>query len=380
MKKTAHELDTSPCDILDDPYCPFTAFPIVVHDADNDGYADIYFQVNYLGDAFGFVPNSHMNRLENVGYNTTDQFGGSNWLYSYCWSMQLNNFRIEQLSEDSWDQVQLFRWYDNSFNCWEEEGHYWVPQCAGNPTRIAVENLNGDRIDANLTSFIDIDGDGDQDMIYSSANNSSGNRYVAIRNGNDCFSLYNEFQQLNNIPIQVYPSGEKADFNNDGFEDAIGRGSPIKLFLNSQYLVTTHICGQVFNDINENGVKDNDEGGSMGVRVSVNGYASTMTDFEGNYCVYGFQDQSYEIGLAVNQNQGGYCSSYNSNAITQTFPLDPDYYSIDTDSTSSINNIDFGVVNINSDPIDLKLKTLGVFRGNTAGNNFPSLDGLLFNW
>ena len=174
--------------------------------------------------------------------------------------------------------------------------------------------------------------------------------------------------------VQVVPSGSYIFQHNtpNNFQQDFIFNSPISECVD--------ISGLIFNDENDNGIQDGNEGGLNSIQVVLDGNQYTYSDINGNYSFSVGSDEAHEITISLsNSSSNGYCSS-TILTRTQTFPSNDLGYTIPVGITSS--NNDFGVkVSIES-TFDVGLYSLAVYNGNEAGEMFHAYmdfksDGLI---
>ncbi|MBL4716837.1 MAG: T9SS type A sorting domain-containing protein [Bacteroidia bacterium] len=138
------------------------------------------------------------------------------------------------------------------------------------------------------------------------------------------------------------------------------------------------ISGQVYNDINGNGVKDSGEPGIAGRWVRFSPYDWAQTDGNGNYIFSGSLNANYTISINLDSYPYYYCPSGLGNPPLITQPSAGEYSVTLTSSASDVTDRDFGIQE--SIVLDAMIVSLRPYFGYHSGTDFKAwMDFKIFN-
>ena len=129
------------------------------------------------------------------------------------------------------------------------------------------------------------------------------------------------------------------------------------------------ISGQVFEDENQNGLKDLGEDGLSSIQVKAIGHGNSYSDINGYYDFEIPETESTELTITLNNSSNSNQCNSSTTTYTQMLPDNNEGYTIDANSGDQ-NSLLFGVYKEELQTFDVGLYSLVVYNGDQPGEIF----------
>ncbi|MGB0402978.1 MAG: FG-GAP-like repeat-containing protein [Salibacteraceae bacterium] len=279
-------------------------------DFDNDGDLDIYVcndqsdaNVMYINDGNGNFTKPTSPLSENLGNS-----------YSHAWSDYDNDGDMDLIVGNHSSENNVF-FQNNRANC-----NAWA--CI----KLIGVNSNFNAIGAQIKVKANIYGQNTWQMKEVSAQTGGG---AGSQNSLKALFGLGDASSIDSIVV-IWPSGYRQVLTNESVNDCI----------NIQEGTGIQVCGNIYNDANEDCIQGADEQGIPGLLVKVSpGERFTTTDENGNYQFY-LEAGTYTISHAA---EGNWSSTCNSNGISKTIVTGQTYCGNNFGIKSSCTDADLSV-------------------------------------